>query len=363
VKFLFLSGHAHLAFDPATRRASGGAELQVALLARELTATGHSVVLLGADTGQTDGVKWEGVTVRNGGRFDTGAPLDTLRALPVIRGILGGEKPDVVVIYGWTTWLYLLTFFRKACGFRLVFVCALDAEIDGDFRRKNPVRGFLFDRGMRLADARLAITEHQAALFREQGMACSVTRLLLQKQEFYAGPKSLDLLWVARCHPVKCPHFFLDLAERFPEARCRMICSVQDKALWESVRRRAAGLPNVEFLESVPYREIQDHFNAAKIFVNTSSHEGVPNTFIHSGLGGAAILSLAIDPDGMFRHFQAGCCAGGDFEKFVTGARTLLNDAEALASAQREGARFVREWHDNPANLDAFLQSASIIRH
>jgi glycosyltransferase involved in cell wall biosynthesis len=356
MKFLFLSGHAHLAFDPATRRASGGAELQVALLARELTAAGHQVVLLGADTGQADGGVSDGVIIRNGGRFDTGAPRDTLQAWPRVREILRQEKPDFVVIYGWTTWLYLLCHLRRALGFRLVFVCALDAEIDGDFRRQNPVRGFFFDRGMRLSDARLAITEHQAALFRAQGMPCSVTRLMLQRHEFYEGPKSVDLLWVARCHPVKRPHLFLDLAERLPEATCRMICSLQDKALWEDVRRRAAGRPNVEFVDSVPYREIQDHFNAARIFVNTSSHEGVPNTFIHSGLGGTAILSLAIDPDGMFEHFQAGCFAGGDFERFAAEGKKLLENPAELTRAQQECARFVREWHDNQANLEAFLR-------
>ncbi len=357
MKFLFLSGHAHLAFDPASRRASGGAELQVALLARELTSAGHRVVLLGADTGQPDGVVWDGVTVRNGGRFDTGTPRDTWQAWPRVRRVLREEKPDAVVIYGWTTWLYLLCHLRRSLGFRLVFVCALDAEIDGDFRRQNPVRGFFFDRGMRLADVRLAITEHQAALFRQQGMSCAVTRLLLQQAEFYEGGKSVDLLWVARCHPVKRPHLFLDLAAGLPEARCRMICSRQDATLWRDVKARAATLPNVEFIESVPYREIQDHFNAARMFVNTSSHEGVPNTFIHSGLGGAAILSLAIDPDGMFGRFQAGCCARGDFARLAAEARRLWENPADLAAAQRESARFVREWHDNRANLEAFLRA------
>lgn len=360
MKFLFLSGHAHLAFDPATQRASGGAELQVALLARDLTAKGHRVVLLGADTGQGGHAVWEGVSVRNGGRFDTGGAADTLRALPRVKAVLEEERPDVVVVYGWTSWLYILCHLRSAVGFRLVFVCALDAEIDGGFRVENPVRGFLFDRGMRLSDARLAITEHQAALFREQGMSCSVTRLLLQRPEFYSGEKSVDLLWVARCHPVKRPHLFLDLAERFPEARCRMICSKQDEALWQEVSMRASALPNMDFVESVPYREIQDHFNATRIFVNTSSHEGVPNTFIQSGLGGAAILSLAIDPDGMFHHFRAGLCAAGDFERFAAEGKRLLENPARLAEAQQECTRFVREWHDNEANLEAFLKAVSV---
>lgn len=356
MKFLFLSGHAHLAFDPSTQRASGGAELQVALLARELAARGHEAVLLGADTGQQDGVVWEGIKVRTGKRYDTGGLADSATAFPRIFAVLSEEKPDYVVVYGWTAWLYILCWLRVFLPFRLIFVCALDAEIDGGFRADNPARGFLFERGMRLSDARLGITEHQARLFREKGMSCSVTRLLLQKAEFFtAGDKPVDLLWVARCNPVKRPHLFLDLAERLPHARCRMICSVQDESLWREVSQRAAKLSNVEFLESAPYREIQSHFNASHIFVNTSDREGVPNTFIHSGLGHTAILSLVVDPDGMFQHFKAGLCASGDFDLLVREAGALLKDPARLSAAQKEAARFVREWHNSETNVEAFL--------
>ncbi len=45
MKFLFLSGHAHLALDPFAQQASGGAELQVALLSLELVSRGHDVII------------------------------------------------------------------------------------------------------------------------------------------------------------------------------------------------------------------------------------------------------------------------------------------------------------------------------
>jgi glycosyltransferase involved in cell wall biosynthesis len=209
---------------------------------------------------------------------------------------------------------------------------------------------------MRLSDGRFAITENQVQLFRERGMPCTLTRLLLQDAKFAARrQKSIDLLWVARCHPVKRPHIFLDLAERLPTARCRMICSKQDQRLWEAVRKRAKGIKNLDFLEAVPYREIQSHFNDTNIFVNTSEHEGVPNTFIHSGIGRAAILSLTVNPDGMFEKFQAGNCASGDFETLVRAAAGLLGNRQQLVAAQNECARFVREWHDNARNIEAFL--------
>lgn len=356
MKFLFLSDHAHLALDPAATRISGGSQLQVGLLARELAAAGHPTTILGAETGQMDGEMMQGVRLRKAGRFDTGALGATLRAFPKMFRVLREEKPGYVVVYGWTSLLFLLGILKRLFGFRLVFVCALDAEIDGGFRRGNPIRGMLFEKGMELSDFRFGITRHQADLFHKKGMACEVTRLLLQQHGFAsADNKPLDLLWVARCHPVKQPMKFLDLAERIPSARCRMICSPQDVALWNDVRARAAGIDNVEFIESAPYSEIQDHFNAARIFVNTSTEEGVPNTFIHAGLGRAAIASLRVDPDGMFGVFQAGFCAGDDMEALVSGAGRLLSNPDELGKARSEAVRFVREWHGNASNVEAFL--------
>lgn len=408
-KFLFLSGYAHLALDPAAERSSGGAELQVALLAKELVQRGQEVVLLAADTGQGDCLMQQGIIIRNGGRFDTGALLDTLKALPRIISILRQERPDVVVIYGWTSWLYLLAKLRHLgdllhnstadahCGvasvlasssmnntlsrcalkapgsassesstrslrYRLLFVCALDSEIDGGFREAHPWRGRLFQKGMELCDIRLAITEDQAVLFREQGMTCDIMRLLLQSdlspdRVVNRENKSIDLLWVARCNRVKQPQLFLDLAAEFPQARCRMICSNQDEALWNAVKKRALTMPQVEFLEKVPYHDIQSHFDQAQIFVNTSSDEGVPNTFIHAGLGSTAIVSLKVDPDHMFHHFQAGYCAHDDFVLLLEKTRALLANQENLFFAQREANRFVTEWHDNQKNLEVFLNS------
>ena len=362
MKILFLSGHAHLALDPTAERSSGGAELQVALLAKEFVQRNQEVVLLAADTGQGDALTQQGIRVRNGGRFDTGTLWDTLRALPRIVSILRQEKPNLVVVYGWTSWLYLLANLRAWAGYRLLFVCALDSEIDGGFREAHPWRGRLFQKGMELCDIRLAITEDQAALFRAQGMSCDVMRLLLQEKfspnrVIDVENKSIDLLWVARCNRVKQPMFFLDLAAQFPQARCRMICSNQDEELWQAVKKRALTMPHVEFLEKVPYRDIQSHFDQARIFVNTSSDEGVPNTFIHAGLGATAIVSLKVDPDHMFHHFQAGCCAENKMEKLIKELQRLLSDEKILYRAQQEASRFVCEWHDNKKNVEIFLES------
>ena len=333
--------------------------MQVALLARGLAARGHHVVIAGgADCPES--AEWEGVRIRRAGRFDTGGFGDSLGSLPRLARIVRGERPDFLVIYGWTGWLAVVCAFRPVWKTRVVFVCALDGEIDGSFRAANPVRGWLFERGMRMADARMAITEAQARAFHARGMSCSVTRLLLQRQPPASQTeKNVDLLWVARGHPVKRPELFLDLAAGFPEARCRMICSRQDPVLWEPLVRRAESMPQVEFLAGVPYREIQSHFDASRVFVNTSEDEGVPNTFLHAARGGCAVASLRSDPDGMFAKFGGGFSAGGDFHVLCSGIHTLLGDPDAALRAREGAARFLAGWHDNERNIDAFLAGLS----
>jgi hypothetical protein len=355
MKFCFLSSYAHLALDPASDRVSGGAELQVALLARELVKRGHEAVIIGGDIGQEDGTTFDGVRTRNGGRFQTGGVWDTFRAVPRVLAILREEKPDHVLILGWTTWLYLLHRMRPA-GSRLVFICGLDTEVNGEFRRENPVRGAVFEWGVRGADVRFAMSDYQAEQFARQGLSAGLYRNLILPRTFpRTTGKTVDLLWVARCQPIKRPHLFLDLAERLPEARCRMICPREDVALWESVSERARGIANVEFIERVPYREIQAHYDAAKVFVNTSTAEGWANSFIQAGLGGAALLSLDVNSDRLFERFEPGVFAAGNFEALVMGARELLGTPESLAAARAGCERFVAELHDNARNVEAFL--------
>ena len=357
MKILFHSSHAHLVLERSSTRVSGGAELQIALLARELAGRGHEVVIAAGDTGQVDGAVWDGVKIRNAGKFQTGGLMDTMRALPRVAQVIREERPDWVFLLGWTTWLFILHVLKPLFGYRLGFICGLDLEVNGGFRRENPVRGAFFEYGLQRCDVRFAMTNDQRLLFHKSGLTCGFYRnLILPRARPRTAEKIIDLLWVSRCQPIKRPHLFLDLAERLPEAKCRMVCPREDIGLWEAVSTRAAGIPNVEFIERVPYHEIQDIYDAAKIFVNTSTGEGWPNSFIQSGLGATALLSLDINPDGLFENYRLGAFAGGNFDRLVSGASALLADEKALSLAGAECSRFVEELHNNGKEADAFLK-------
>jgi len=358
MKIGFLSSFAHLVLDERETRTSGGAELQIALLARSLAANGHEVVLFGGDTGQTDGGVRQGVRIRNAGNFHTGRNIEMLASLPGVIRLMRQERPQWVFVLGWTAWLFVLWVLRPFCGFRLGFICGLDTEVNGEFRRQNPVRGRLFDFAMRHCDARFAMTELQQSLFQRSGLACSLYRNLILPR---ATPppdhaaKTTDFLWVSRCRAIKRPGLFLCLARNLPHASFQMICPPEDPELFASIEKEASGLPNLELIASVPYHQIQACYDAARVFVNTSEWEGWANSFIQSGQGRAALLSLAVRPDRLFEQYQLGFCADGDWEAFAAKARELLQSPDRTWAMGMECERFVNELHDNERETEAFL--------
>jgi len=357
MRFFFLSSHAHYALDPASTRVSGGAELQVALLAKELVRRGHDVLIAGGDTGQRDGRLFDGVITRNVGSFHTGRVLDTLCALPPVVDLLAEYRPTHVCVLGWTAWLYLFCQLRPLFGFKVVFICGLDSEIDGSFGREHGLRGRLFERGVASSDIRFAMSELQARLFERLGLTCGLYRnLILPRKEPCSAEKSTDLLWVGRCQRIKRPHLFLDLVEQLPGASCEMICPREDRDLWASVEKRASGIQNLKFHERIPYHDIQGHYDRARFLVSTSEAEGFPNVMIHAGQGRAGILSLGLDPDGLIRTFGAGFCAEGSFQRLLERTRALLDDPPKSARMGLGSERMVVEWLDNGRNTTAFLE-------
>ncbi|MCX7712345.1 MAG: glycosyltransferase [Chthoniobacterales bacterium] len=357
MKIAFLSSFAHLALDEKEERVSGGAELQIALLAREIANRAIPTVLLSGNTGQADNFSLAGVRIRNAGNFHTGHFFQMLSAAPRLFTLLKEEKPDWVCVLGWTAWLFYLWFLRKFLGFRLAFICGLDTEVNGEFRRENPLRGTLFEFAMRNADARFAMTLHQQQLFHARRMSCGFYRnLILPRKKPLVSEKKVDFLWVARCRKIKNPTLFVRLAEVIPEASFWMICPPEDRLLFEKVQQAASALPNLTLWQSVPYHQIQDYYDAARIFVNTSEWEGWPNSFIQAGLGRAAILSWKVKPDMLFIDFSLGFCAEGNWSRFLFHANSLFQNPQLTEKCGREAERFVIELHDNKRETDSFLK-------
>lgn len=161
---------------------------------------------------------------------------------------------------------------------------------------------------------------------------------------------------------MKQPEMFLALAERLPQERCVLVL-MRDEAhddLLRTVRERAAGLPNVTMHENVPLRDVGRLFEQAKLFVNTSTYEGFPNTFVQATLQGVPVLSWSVDPDGVLTRHGIGVCAGGSFDRLVASAQQVCASKDLRVEIGRRAAAYAGEYHDlerSVAELKALVRA------
>jgi glycosyltransferase involved in cell wall biosynthesis len=272
----------------------GGAEFRQSILARSLAAAGYRVSIATLDYGQDDATVIHGVVTYRAHRLSGGIP--GVRFFhPRITSWFGAMKRADADIYiqscaGLPT--AIVSLFCRLHARRFVYSGAhdLDFEKNQTWQLFQRPRGWrdrqLYQLGLRLADAIVAQHERQAGSCRRwYGREAHIIRNCYAPPVGATASKDGVVLWVATLRSWKRPELFVELARALPQLRFRMIGGAgagEDAAIYERVRAQAASLPNLEFVGFVPLGEIEHHFDAARVFVNTSEYEGFPNTFLQS---------------------------------------------------------------------------------
>jgi glycosyltransferase involved in cell wall biosynthesis len=273
---------------------AGGAEVQQCFIARGLLAAGYRVSIATNADGVPDEFELDGIRIiriRGGGA-----------EVPIIRNVhprltriwQALVHADADVYYQscagantLVTALFCRTYKR---GF--VYAGASDPDFQADETRKLfQGRGGWRDQqmykwGLRLADGILAQHQGQVAACRRW-----YGRDAVEIPNCYALPDEASadhcgvVLWTATVKTLKRPELFLELARRLPQLQFRMVGGAgrgSEAAVFGRIKEAAAALPNVEFVGFVPFVDVEAHFDAARLFVNTSDYEGFPNTFLQS---------------------------------------------------------------------------------
>ncbi len=197
---------------------------------------------------------------------------------------------------------FVVGLFTRRHRRRFVFAGASDP----DFRRDETWKKFLgpggwrdrqlYQWGLTLADGIVAQHPGQVAACRRW-----YGREAVEIPNCYAPPvgavaaRKGVVLWVATVKSLKRPELFLELAQSLPQLRFRMVGGPgpgREAEVYKLARQMAAGLPNVEFVGFVPFAEVETHFDAARLFVNTSDYEGFANTFLQSWARGVPTVSF-----------------------------------------------------------------------
>ncbi|MGA2565104.1 MAG: glycosyltransferase, partial [Steroidobacteraceae bacterium] len=140
------------------------------------------------------------------------------------------------------------------------------------------------------------------------------------------------VMWVANLKPWKQPEIFVRLAVAMRDlvnVRFTMIGSAEtgrgDRAWGESLMRQVEAAPNLDYLGLRSQGEVNRLLASAHLFVNTSAAEGFPNTFIQSWMRKVPVVSLNVNPDGVFDREGVGVCVGSE-EALAQAVRLLITD-------------------------------------
>jgi glycosyltransferase involved in cell wall biosynthesis len=89
----------------------------------------------------------------------------------------------------------------------------------------------------------------------------------------------------------------------------------------------------------VHYRESGGLFDRAKVFLNTSSIEGFPNTFLQAWIRGVPVVTF-FDPDGLVQRVPLGRVAQSldDMREAIRGLLEIDVDRQLLGRRAREFA-------------------------
>jgi len=205
--------------------------------------------------------------------------------------------------------------FARRNGRKVIF-CGADER---DFDPKRVALPILRDRimyfwGLRRCDAIVAQNKAQQSLLRKNFLI----NASIIYNGFHESQREIslqeDILWVANFLNIKQPWIFLELARHFPDEQFVMVGGRTDDRnkekcnLYDAIASEAKHLSNVKFKGFLPFDLANKQFERAKVFINTSLHEGFPNTFLQAWSMGIPIISF-VDPDNLIRENRLGLVA------------------------------------------------------
>lgn len=249
----------------------------------------------------------------------------------------------------------LVTIYCKLTGKKHVHRTLHERQFDKSRIIKEPITGLFNHLGIRGSDMIFTQCRDHAKKLSEwfnPNHDVITNSFPLESAEKTSGGDYV--LWVGRRIKWKRPDLILDLAENFPKEDFIIISprTSGTKKYFDKIENKADNLDNVELIERVPRDEIQQYFDEAKLFVNTSESEGFPNTFVEAGIGTTPILSYKVNPDNFITDYNCGFSCGGDYQELENRMKQLLSDQNLSESKGENCFQYVVENHSLKKNVE-----------
>ena len=323
-RICFVLDSAHMAFD--RRPMIGGAQVQVRTVAEELAARGYTV------------------SVASGEAFEH-ARIRSLSCRHLWRSWRRTRPEVVVATIATRTSIKAAVVARLLgidCVYRLSNTGESELQIDRD-GGGDPLKRLIFYLMLRFLATKIWCQHsvQQANLARRGlGSKLFVAANLAPDRRLPASERR-TVLWIGRYDGVKRPELFPRIAGRLPGRQCVMIIPGAPPAFYESV----SGLENLRLLDYVAPEELPAYYARARVLVNTSRSEGLPNTFIEAACQGTPIVTTRVDPGDYFARYGHGLVIE-DEAALASTIEQLFIEPAAHDQLSRNARRYFEEVHE-----------------
>ena len=328
----------------------GGAEVQQMLLSPALRKLGYTVSFLVPDLGQPEEVVTESGfrLIKTREQYKSTGIGGQIRDLRLLFRAMNRAGADIYYQRTSVAVTGITALYCKLKKKPFVFSVASNMELDGTTRRLlGELNHRIYWYGLTHATAVVVQTEDQMRLLKEvagkDGVLIRST--FPEPDEPDTSVERRYVLWVGSFRDVRRPEMFVELASRLPQYEFVMVGGPwkSQESMFDEMKSRAERIGNLHLTGPIPYGDVGRQFGGAKVFVNTSSAEGFPNTYLQSWSRGLPVIAT-FDADGLIvKHGLGRYCESID--EMVRAVDEFMRDDALCASVGESALRYARENH------------------
>lgn len=348
----------------------GGAELQIALIAKALALNGHEVVIIdpySSESFSTD----EGIRLINLPEWNKGFKGIRLfrYRIPALKKILVEQNADYYYVR-MRSYLHLIPYLAsKKVKSKFIVAVACDLDVLG-FRKKykyeykpnfnlfqfltlclpnDLVFNFLIKRSdfIILQHSRQKLNSNpvkgKVGIYPNIFDESNIPVIKNPSKDYFIYAGSLTML--------KGADKLYQLMRSIDKKNVVIIAGEPKDRESRKIYKQLNQIENVILKGAVSHNETIRLIGNARAVINTSNFEGFPNIFLEAWATGVPVISLKVNPGGVINKHGLGICCEGSLERMkasIESNETCLIDKNKLIS-------YVSEFHDLNTAAERFL--------
>jgi glycosyltransferase involved in cell wall biosynthesis len=332
-------------FNKDSKKTFGGASTQLYNIAKELsTYPDISSVSVIPGTGKIDFPESHLFNLVQLGSSKIG----TVSKIYSLLSIINTEKPDVILQRGLTLFSCLLALFCKLKKIKFIFMFAHDREANSRYQKNNKTC-LLFPLLIMFSYKLIVQNRFQFEMISKlSSKTVEIKSGYPVTSEFVSHFGNKTALWISRLELWKQPEIVLQLADELLEVKFIIVAPVFERTAeyGKSIVEKIKTFKNIEYISFSSFHYIDEIFQRTSFFINTSTDEGFPNTFIQSAVNSLPIISLNVSPDNFIENNKCGIVCNSDFSILKKAAIKLTTDKKYYQELAKNSFEYAKNYHD-----------------